>query len=147
MYVHIIILTDVLCLGVPNDSVTTIPTPLNGNICPTTVQMTCMITDLTSLRWFIGDMAPDSYLYSPGDESRVPITISTQLGLLISISSVAQDNVNPDLIILMLTTNTTLLQAFNMQDFTCGSLIAMSEPVTVNFDLLCSFNTWLHNST
>ena len=61
VYVHIMIPTDhdVLCLGVPSASLTTTPAPLNGSICPTTVRITCIISDLSSLRWFIDDMLLD----------------------------------------------------------------------------------------
>ena len=106
-----------------------------------------MLTDLSSLRWFIGDMTQDVYIYLPGDE--LPVTLSSPPGIEISITAASPSNVNPDLFdaTSTLTTNTTLLQAFNMQDFTCGTIGTLSEPVTVNFDLLGSFNTWLHNST
>ena len=128
-------------LGVPSTSLTTMPTPLSGGICHTTVQMTCMITDLTSLRWFIDDMAHYEYVYSRDDESKLPITLSAALsippGLDITITSVTPNN-NPDHFnaISSLTTNVSLLQAFNMEDFTCGSFDTMSEPVTLNFHIL-----------
>ena len=138
MYVHICIPT--VCLGVPDASVTTIPAPLNGSICPTTVQMTCMTSDLTTLRWFIDDVDLLIYAYSTGDESRLPIILlPTPPGLEITITRVAPNNANPDMFdaTSTLTTNTTtLLQAFNKQGFTCGTFGTLSAPVTVNFDLL-----------
>ena len=128
----------ILFLGVPDATLATLPTLLNGSICPTAVQMTCITSDLTSLRWFIDNMSLYAYVYSPDDESRLPITLSTSPGLDIIITSVAPNNVNRDLFdaTSTLTTNTTLLQAFNMQDFTCGTNVIRSEPVTVNFNIL-----------
>ena len=114
------------------------PTRLSGSICPTTVQMTCMITDLPSLRWFFDGTTYYHYVYSPGDESRLPITsLPMPPGFEIAITSVTPSN-NPDLFnaISNLTTNLSLLQAFNMEDFTCGSFDTRSEPVTLNFHIL-----------
>ena len=79
-----------------------------------------------------------NYVYLAGDELRLPIALSSPPGIAISITSAAHDSVNADLFdaTSTLTTNTTLLQAFNMQEFTCGSFGIMSTPVTVNFDHL-----------
>ena len=126
----------IMCIGVPAATLSSVPVTLNGDICHTTVQMTCMITDLSSLRWSIGDISQGSYIYLPGDE--LPVTLSSQPGIEISITAASPSNVNPDLFdaTSTLTTNTTLLQAFNMQDFTCGTIGTRSAPVTVNFNLL-----------
>ena len=63
---------------------------------------------------------------------------NSQQGIDILITSAAPDASNVDLIdaTSTLTINATLLQGFNMQDFTCGSGGTRSEPVTLNFDLL-----------
>ena len=101
-----------------------------------------MTSDLTTLRWFIDDVDLLIYAYSTGDESRLPFTLSITLpispGLEIAVTSVAPSTVNRDLFdaTSTLTTNITLLQAFNMQDFTCGTFETRSETVTVNFNIL-----------
>ena len=118
------------CIG-PSASLSS-STVLEGSICPTTVRITCMITDLPALRWIINDNSVASYLHTDGDT--FPITLSSPPGIEITVTSAAPDNVNRDLFdaTSTLTTNTTLLQAFNMHNFTCGNFETMSEPVTVN---------------
>ena len=128
-------------LGVPAASLTTIPALLNGDICHTTVQMTCIITDLLTFRWFIDDMSLYAYVYSRGDVSRLPITLSPTSsippGLEITITSVTpNDNLDRFDAISTLMSNVSLLQAFNMQEFACGSFGTRSASVTVNFHIL-----------
>ena len=115
------------------------PALLNGSICHTTVQMTCVISNLQTLRWFIdANTQLISYTYSTGDESQVPITLQAPRGMEISIINAMSTNFSIDLFnaTSTLTTNTTVLQAFNMQEFTCGNQGTRSAPVTVNFDIL-----------
>ena len=112
-----------MCIGVPAAILSSVPVTLEGGICPTTVQMTCRIQDLPTLRWFIGGTNVATYRYYTGDS--FPFTLASPPGIEISVTSAAPDNVHPDLIdaTSTLTTHTTLLQAFNMQDFTCGNYI------------------------
>ena len=101
--------------------------------------MTCITSNLSSLRWFIDDMVKYTYVYSTGDESKLPIMLSTlPLGIVVNITSITPIDINFDSYnaTSTLTTNTTFLQAFNMQDFTCGTVGTMSAPVTVNFEIL-----------
>ena len=88
--------------------------------------------------WFINDNSIATYGHTNGDT--FPITLSSSLpGIEISVTSAAPDNVNPlflDHATSTLTTNTTLLQVFNILNITCGNYGTRSELVTVNFNIL-----------
>ena len=125
--------------GILSANLTTEPAPLEGELCPTVVQFTCIIEDLSVLRWFINDSNIFSYYVT----DTFPSILSPSVpGIEISVTAATSDNGNNDLFdaTSTLTTNTTLLQAFNMQDFTCGSTMTRSEPVTVNFNILGKYS-------
>ena len=127
---------DIVFSGVPAANLTTKPVPLEGELCPTVVQFTCTIEDLPALNWFINDSnIAMAYVYNNGDT--FPITLLSPDGIVISITS-AIPSVNSDSFYATstLTINATILQAFNMQDFTCGSRVTRSAPVTVDFNTL-----------
>ena len=128
-----------LLSGVQSSSISSIPALLNGNIClHTAVQMTCIVTDLTSLRWFISGTPPlTPYVYLHLDV--FPYTLRrTPPGLEMTITSGTRHSINPDLFSAtsILTTDTTHLQAFNMKNFSCGTVGVPSEQVNVNFDIM-----------
>ena len=122
-------------IGVQAANLTIELTTLEGEVCPT-VQFTCTIEDLAALRWFINGSNIASYIYTAGDT--FPFPLSSPPGIEISVTSAAPDSVDLNLLdaTSTLTTNTTVFQAFNMQNFTCGIFGTMSEPVTENFNIL-----------
>ena len=124
-------------LGVPAASLTSVPGVLEGVICPTTVQLMCIIKDLSFLRWFIDGNEVASYIHSSNTMPFPrPATINQLQGINIQIDSAVSSGADIINATSTLTTNTTtLLQAFNMQDFACGTVGIMSVPVTVNFDI------------
>ena len=123
-------------LGVPAASLTSVPGVLEGAICPTTVQLMCIIKDLSFLKWFIDGNEVASYIHSSNTMPFPrPATINQLQGINIQIDSAVSSGLDIINATSTLTTNTTLLQAFSMQDFTCGSFETMSEPVTVNFGI------------
>ena len=80
--------------GVPAAHMTIQPAPLEGELCHTVVQFTCIIEDLPALRWFINDNSIATYGHTNGDT--FPITLSSPLpGIEISITSAAPDSVDP----------------------------------------------------
>ena len=141
--VHVFITNNIqhLCvffsLGVPVANLTIDLTTLEGEVCPTVVQFTCTIEDLSTLRWFSNDNSIAIYGYISSDT--FPMTLSSPPGIEISVTSAAPDNVNPQLLdhaTSTLTTNTTFLQVLNIKSITCGNFGTLSEPVTVNFNIL-----------
>ena len=136
-------MTITIKLGVPSATLTSVPAILEGNICPTTVQMTCTIEDIAILRWFHNENQLAAYLYTPGDTFPHQATLdNSQQGIYILITSSVPEASNVDLTdaTSTLTTNLALLKEFNMQDITCGSGGTRSIPVTVNFDILGKHN-------
>lgn len=115
------------------------PATLEGELCPKVVQFTCTIEDLPFLRWFINGTQFTSYIYSDGDTYPLTLPSLPSLpGIGINITSAAPDSSNTDIIgaaMSTLTTNTTLLQGFNIQNFSCGSNEIQSA-VIVNFNIL-----------
>ena len=117
------------------------PTTLYGPLCPGNVVMTCSVEDLYHLKWYFNTSPNISYAYSPGEESRLPINISTIPDVLVLIISVTQSTMDNDRFTARSTLTTPLfvLRVLNVQDVYCGSREVRSENIPVNFTILGKF--------
>lgn len=118
---------------------TSVPPTLEGDLCPTTVQLTCTAVKIANLRWFINDTVMAAYVHIDNGEDfpRSAQTDNLPPGIVVQITSAAFDAGSPDLIdaTSTLTANTTALQEFNMQniDITCGSNVIRSDSVILSY--------------
>ena len=102
--------------------------------------MTCSVGNILQLRWSTSSFN-HAYVYSPGDESRVPIDIEAipplPTGVMIIIINVTQNTVNRDQFTAVSTLTTTLsvLGGLDVQSVYCGSSEVQSETLPVDFTI------------
>ena len=104
------------------------------------VIMTCSVGNIQSLRWSTSSFN-HAYVYSPGDESRVPINIVSSpplpTGVMIVVISVIQNTIHLDRFtaVSMLNTTLSVLGDLNVQSVYCGSSEVQSETIPVDFTI------------
>ena len=104
--------------------------------------MTCSVENIPLLIWSTSSFNTTAYVFSPGDESRVPIDIEANpplpTGVVIAVVSVTQSTVNADRFTAVSTLNTTssVLEGLNVQSVYCGSSEVQSEILPVDFTIL-----------
>ena len=159
------IITSIFHISSPNGLSTSkmLPTPLNnsyyhsgtasltsslssltGSLCPQVVAMTCSVGNIQHLRWFTSSFNTNTYVFSPGDESRVPIDIEASpplpTGVMIAVVSVSQSTGDPDRFTAVSTLNTTLsvFRDLDTSSVHCGSSSneVQSETIRVEFTIL-----------
>ena len=103
--------------------------------------MTCSVGNILQLRWFTSGFNTNAYVYSPEDESRVPIDIEANpplpTGVMIVIVNVTQNTLDRDRFTAVSTLTTTLsvLGGLNVQSVYCGSSEVQSETLPVGFTI------------
>ena len=119
---HIILYKSVQLIGIPQVTLTSNPAVLDGPICPTTVQMTCVVKDLPFLRWFINGTQAAAYTEFEGNITNSnPRDLDSSLpGFRFQIISARQESSDSDDIdaTSVMTTNITRLMGLVIQ---CGS--------------------------
>ena len=99
-----------------------------------TVQMTCVVEDLPTLRWFFNQTEVAKYIARQSDIIPPERTLdSSLLRVPIKVVRARPDSMNSDLIdaVSTLTTNTSVLQDFGQISIQCGSNRVVSTPVNV----------------
>ena len=125
-------------------SLTSNSSSLIGSLCPQVVTMTCSVENIPLLIWSTSSFNTNAYVYSPEDESRVPIDIEASpplpTGVMITVVSVTQSTVDADLFTAVSTLNTTSSVLGDLyvqiQSVYCGSNEVQSEILPVDFTIL-----------
>ena len=108
--------------------------------------MSCSVENIQLLIWFTSNFSTNAYVFSPGDESQVPIDIEASpplpTGVMIVVVSVSQSTVDADRFTAVSTLDTTL-SVFRDQDissvYCAGSRLneeVQSETIHVEFTIL-----------